>query len=63
MGRKAVTKAQYDALIEIADRGERLKAQDLNIRPQTWEAIVTRGWVEVKGNHAFVTNAAWEAMA
>jgi len=63
MTRQSVTKAQYDALIEIADRGERLKARDLNIRPQTWAAIVTRGWVEVINGHAFVTNAAWEAAA
>ncbi len=57
-----VTKSQYDALMEIADRGERLKACDLNIRPQTWNALVMRGWVEVKDGHAFVTGVAWDAM-
>lgn len=62
MPSQIVTKSQYDALMEIADHGDRLKACDLNIRPQTWNAIVMRGWVDVNDGHAVVTAAAWDAL-
>ena len=58
-----ITQAQYDALIEIAENGERFKANELNIRPQTVEAIAKRGWIEVINGYAFVTGKAWAELA
>lgn len=58
-----ITPAQYDALMEIADKGERFKANELNIRPQTVKAIATRGWVEIIDGNAFVTEKAWADIA
>lgn len=57
-----MTAAQYDAIIEIAENGERFKAHDLNIRPQTVDAIAKRGWVEIVNGHAMVTDKAWADM-
>lgn len=58
-----MTAAQYDAIMEIADNGERFKAYDLNIRPQTVAAIAKSGWIEVVDGHAFVTEDGWNAVA
>ncbi len=58
-----VTKSQYDALMEVADIGEKVKANQLNIRPQTWNSIVMRGWVSVDNGYARVTQSAWDALA
>ena len=58
-----MTEAQYRAMLEIAENGERFPAYELNIRPATISAIAKRGWVSVLGNHAFVTQKGWEALA
>lgn len=58
-----VTKSQYDALMQIAEVGDKFLASELNIRPQTWNAIVMRGWVSVNNGYASVTDAAWDALA
>lgn len=58
-----ISKAQYDAILEIAQNGERFKASDLNIRTATVAAIAKRGWIEVVNGHAFVTDKAWSEIA
>lgn len=58
-----MTRTQYDAIQEIAENGERFRACDLNIRPQTFAAIAKRGWVEIVNSHAFVTYKGWQAVA
>ena len=58
-----MTRAQYDAVIEIADNRGRFKACDLNIRMATVTAMAKRGWIGVDDRgFAFVTDAGWKAV-
>lgn len=58
-----MTRAQYDAVIEIADNHGRFKACDLNIRMATVTAMAKRGWIGVDARgFAFVTDAGWKAV-
>lgn len=54
-----ITHSQYDALMLISEDDRRVPARELNIRPQTWNALVARGWVSVSGGYASVTDKAW----
>lgn len=58
-----MTRAQYDAVIEIADNHGRFKACELNIRMTTVTAMAKRGWIGVDDRgFAFVTEAGWKAV-
>lgn len=58
-----MTEAQYRAILEVAENGERFPTYELNIRPATAAAIAKRGWISVLGNRAFVTPKGWEALS
>lgn len=58
-----MTRAQYDALMEIAENGERFAARDLNISARTVASIAKRGWIAMQGETPVVTEKGWQAVA
>jgi len=57
-----MTQAQYDAMMQISEHGERMGHEFLNVRPSTMAVMIKRGWVLVSNNHASVTAAGWAAV-
>jgi ribosomal protein L28 len=58
-----MTKAQYDAILEVAENGERFWPHDLNVSARTMKALERKGYIRVMGAVTFVTRAGWQAVA
>ncbi len=58
-----MTKAQYDAILEIAQNGERFWPHDLNVSARTFKALEKKGFIRCMGSVAFVTPDGWKALA
>lgn len=58
-----MTKAQYEAILEIAENGERFSPADLNVSARTVASLAKRGFIAVENGKAIVTDRGWEAMA
>jgi hypothetical protein len=54
--------AQYDAIMEIAENGERFAPQDLNVPRRTVASLARRGWIAIAAGRAIVTPAGWLAV-
>lgn len=62
-GSDEMSKAMYDALMEIAENGERLALTDLNVSQRMVVALAKRGFVAIAKGRAVVTDQAWAAAA
>ena len=58
-----MTKAQYYAMLEIAENGERFGVDGLNVAKRTMIGLVRRGWADISGKVPVVTDAGWKAVA
>lgn len=58
-----MTMTQYDAIMNVAEFGDKFKSNEINMRPQTQTSITNRQWVEVVNGHMFVTKKGWDAVA
>lgn len=58
-----MTRAQYYAIMHIAEYGERFAPHDLNVARRTVASLARRGWIAVVNGRAVVTAAGWEAVA
>ena len=54
--------AQYVAIMEIAENGERFAPQDLNVARRTVASLARRGWIAIAAGRAVVTPAGWLAV-
>jgi hypothetical protein len=61
-GDNDMTRAQYDAILEISENGERFAPHDLNVSKRTVVSLARRGWIKIENGMAVVTQEAWEAM-
>lgn len=57
-----MTRAQYDAIMHIAEYGPHTEAGFLNVRPQTMIALIRRGWVHALAGTVTITDAGWSAV-
>jgi hypothetical protein len=57
-----MTAAQYAAILEIAENGERFAPHDLNVACRTVASLARRGWITIQNKRAVVTPAGWLAM-
>lgn len=59
-----MTKAMYDAIMEVAENGERFAARDLNVSARTMNAAHRAGYVANRvGGGLVVTAKGWAAVA
>jgi hypothetical protein len=58
-----MTKAQHDAILEIAENGEKFWPHDLNVSARTFASLQRKGYIRVMGSVTFVTPAGWAALA
>ncbi len=58
-----MTRAQHDAIMEIAENGERYAPHDLNVPKRTVASIAKRGWIALINGRAEVTPQGWAAVA
>ncbi len=58
-----MTRAQHDAIMEIAENGERYAPHDLNVPQRTVASIAKRGWITLVNGRAEVTPQGWAAVA
>lgn len=54
--------AQYAAILEIAENGERFAPHDLNVACRTVASLARRGWIAIERGRAVVTPAGWLAV-
>ena len=57
-----MSRAQYSAILEIAENGERFAPHDLNVSARTVRSLANRGWITIENNRAVVTANGWKAM-
>ena len=57
-----MSRAQYAAILHIAEYGERFAPHDLNVTTRTMRGLFARGWVTLHKGRAVVTAAGWTAM-
>ena len=58
-----MTKAQYAAILEIAENGERFPLRELNIPRRTLQALARNGYISSTGAVTLVTPEGWDAIA
>lgn len=57
-----MTRAQYEAIMEIAEYGGRFAPHDLNVPRRTVASLARRGWIAIERGRAIVTPAGWLAV-
>lgn len=57
-----MSRAQYYAILHIAEYGHRFAPHDLNVATRTARSLAKRGWIALHNGRAIVTPAGWAAM-